>query len=281
MFGLFGPANLSMCDQMVNLKLNSGEMVFASLVSETDDEMDLISPTAGKLVIKPTDVARRRTVYVREHFFTLSDGRELQGLYRELAPEKITLNAEGGDIVTFAPSEVVSHRTRNVIQFGDPESFWYVQLPFGPSILAGGLTLALVILPIIVIASREALRGVPDSLREGALALGSTRWQVIRRIVLPASIPGIMTGAILAISRAIGEAAPLLMAGAFMLVLRTPHNLLDSFAAMPVQIFNWAGRPQEEFHRAAAAGILVLMVLLLCFNGVAIVIRQVFQKPLQ
>lgn len=281
MFGLFGPANLSMCDQMVDLKLRSGESVYASLVSETDDEMDLISPMEGKVVVRPEDVVRRRTVYVREHFFELRDGRRLQGLYKDITPELLTLNAEGGETVEFAPAEVVSHRTRDVIRFGNPDSFWYVQFPFGPSILAGGLTLALVILPIIIIASREALRGVPDSLREGALALGSTRWQVIRRIVLPASIPGIMTGAILAVSRAIGEAAPLLMAGAFMLVLKTPHNLLDSFAAMPVQIFNWAGRPQEEFHRAAAAGILVLLVLLLCFNGLAIVIRQVFQKPLQ
>ncbi|MBC7771996.1 MAG: phosphate ABC transporter permease PstA [Pyrinomonadaceae bacterium] len=281
MFGLFGPANLTMCDPMLNLKLKSGEIVFASLISETDEELELISPTAGKLLIHPDDVARRRTVYVREHFFELRDGRELQGLYDEIIPEQITLNAQGGELVSFSPAEVVSHSTRNVIQFGDPDSFWYVQLPFGPSILAGGLTLALVILPIIVIASREALRGVPDSLREGALALGSTRWQVIQRIVLPASIPGIMTGAILAISRAIGEAAPLLMAGAFMLVLKTPHNLLDSFAAMPVLIFNWAGKPQEEFHKAAAAGILVLLVMLLCFNGLAIVIRQVFQKPLQ
>lgn len=281
MFGLFGPLNFSMCDKMVNLKLKSGETLFAKLEFETDDELDLISPTAGHRTVPLDEVVKRRTVLVREHFFELRDGRKLQGLFRDVTAEQISLNAQGSEIPVFAPTDVVSYRTRNVIQIGNSDTFWFVQFPLGPSIMAGGLTLALVILPIIVIASREALRGVPDSLREGALALGCTRWQVIQRIVLPASIPGIMTGAILAISRAMGEAAPLLMAGAFMLVLKTPHNLMENFAALPIVIYDWAGRPQDDFRKAAAAGILVLLALLVCFNGLAIVIRQVFQKPLQ
>ncbi|MSQ90374.1 MAG: phosphate ABC transporter, permease protein PstA [Phycisphaerales bacterium] len=164
---------------------------------------------------------------------------------------------------------------------GNPESFWYLQCPLGPSVLAGGFTLALVILPIMIIASQEALRAVPQSLRQGALALGSTRWQVVRLVTLPAAMPTIMTGAILAMSRAIGEAAPLLVIGGFLLVFQTPTNLMSDFTVLPLQIFNWAGRPQEDFHKLAAAAIIVQLVVLVAFNSIAIVIRQKLQRPLQ
>ncbi len=157
---------------------------------------------------------------------------------------------------------------------------WYLQLPFGRSVLAGGLTLALVILPIVIISSQEALRAVPSSLREGALATGATKWQVVRRITLPAAIPGVMTGSILAMSRAIGEAAPILVIGGILFILFTPENLMDDFTAMPLQIFNWAGRPQTEFHKVAASGIIVLLAILLAFNATAVFIRHKFQKPL-
>lgn len=163
----------------------------------------------------------------------------------------------------------------------DPSKWYYVRLPFGGCVLTGGLTLMLVILPVIVIASREALRAVPDSLREGALAAGATRWQMVARMTLPAAIPGIMTGVILAISRAIGEAAPILVIGGIMFVTFTPQNLMDDFAAMPLQIFNWASRPQEEFAHVAATGIIVLLAILLVFNAAAVFVRQTFQKPLQ
>jgi phosphate transport system permease protein len=164
---------------------------------------------------------------------------------------------------------------------GSPENWFYIRIPFGGCVLTGGLTLMLVILPIVVIASREALRAVPDSLREGALAVGSTRWQMVARMTLPAAIPGIMTGVILAISRAIGEAAPLLVVGGFLFVTFTPANLMDDFAAMPLQIFNWASRPQADFASVAATGIIVLLAILLFFNATAVFVRYKFQKPLQ
>jgi phosphate transport system permease protein len=164
---------------------------------------------------------------------------------------------------------------------GSRDAWFYLQVPFGRSVLAGGLTLMLVVLPIIIVASQEALRAVPDSLREGALAAGSTRWQMVSRMTLPAAIPGIMTGSILAMSRAIGEAAPMLVIAGVVYITFTPNNLMDDFTVMPLQIYNWAGLPQAEFHQVAASGIIVLLAILLTFNAVAVMIRQKFQKPLQ
>ena len=164
---------------------------------------------------------------------------------------------------------------------GDEESLLHLRLPFGSSVLTGGLTLMLVILPIVIIATQEALRSVPASLRSGAFALGATRWQTVWSITLPAAIPGIMTGAILAMSRAIGESAPLLVIGGALFVLSPPQNLMSDFAALPLQIYNWAGRPQESFHAIAASAIIVQLGALLVFNGVAVFIRQKLQKPLQ
>lgn len=159
--------------------------------------------------------------------------------------------------------------------------WYYIQLPFGRSVLAGGLTLMLVVLPIVIIAAQEALRAVPGSLRHGSFALGSTRWQMVRRITLPAAIPGIMTGSILAMSRAIGEAAPILVIAGVIFIRFTPLNLMDDFTALPLQIYDWAGRPNEDFHKVAASGIIALLAVLLSFNLLAVLIRQKFQKPLQ
>ncbi len=170
--------------------------------------------------------------------------------------------------------------TEPAFEIGSVDSLFYFRLPFGGSVLTGGLTLMLVVLPIVIVSAQEALRAVPDSLREGALAAGATRWQMVSRMTLPAAIPGIMTGAILAMSRAIGEAAPLLVIGGFLFVQFVPNNLMDDFAAMPLQIYNWAGRPQDDFRSVAAAGIVVLLTVLLVFNGLAIFIRQKLQKPL-
>ncbi len=160
---------------------------------------------------------------------------------------------------------------------GTTDNWYYIQLPFGRGILAGGLTLMLVVLPIIIVSSQEALRAVPNSLRQGSLALGSTRWQMVWNTTLPAAIPGIMTGTILAMSRAIGEAAPILIIAGIVYITFTPEHLMDDFTAMPLQIYDWAGRPQESFHHLAASGILVLMAILLTFNTVAVIIRQKFQ----
>ena len=165
--------------------------------------------------------------------------------------------------------------------FGDEESLFFLRLPFGSSVIAGGLTLMLVVLPVVIIATQEALRAIPRGLRDGSYALGATRWQTVWGITLPAAIPGIMTGAILAMSRAIGESAPLLVLGGALLVYNAPENLMSDFAVLPLQIYNWAGRPQEEFHRIAASAIIIQLGVLLLFNGVAVFIRQKLQKPLQ
>ena len=169
----------------------------------------------------------------------------------------------------------------NPLSLGNPDSFFYIQLPFGRGVLAGGLTLALVILPIMIIAAQEALRAVPSSLRQAAFALGSTRWQVVWRVTLPAALPTMMTGAILSMSRAIGEAAPLLVVGGVLLLFSVPENLMSDFTVLPLQIYNWAGRPQTDFHKIAAAAIIVQLVVLLAFNAIAILIRQKLQRPLQ
>jgi len=149
-------------------------------------------------------------------------------------------------------------------------------MSLGRSVMAGALTMSLLILPMIIIASREAIRAVPISLRTAAYAVGATRWQTIRYHVLPSAMPGILTGVILALSRAIGETAPLIMIGALTYVAFTPEGPMDEFTVLPIQIFNWASRPQADFHALAASGIIVLLVVLLFFNGTAAWIRHYF-----
>lgn len=151
-------------------------------------------------------------------------------------------------------------------------------LGFERSVLSGGLTLGLLTLPVIIIASQEAIRAVPRTLREAAYALGAMRWQVIFGQVLPSAMPGIMTGIILAVSRAMGETAPLIIVGAVSYISFTPTSLMDSFTVLPMQVFSWAGRPQEDFHSLAGAAIIVLLVLLFAMNLVAVYIRQRFQR---
>ena len=141
--------------------------------------------------------------------------------------------------------------------------------------------MSLLTLPVTIIASREALRAVPASIRQASFALGATRWQTVWYHVLPAALPGIMTSIILGLSRAIGETAPLIMIGALTYVAFTPRGPLDAFTALPIQIFNWASRPQQEFYALAAAGILVLLVVLLSMNAAAIWLRHRSQKELR
>ncbi|MEO8106370.1 MAG: phosphate ABC transporter permease PstA [Actinomycetes bacterium] len=148
---------------------------------------------------------------------------------------------------------------------------------FGPTILTGSLTLALLVLPVVVISSREAIRAVPQSIRAGSLALGATRWQTIYRQVLPAAIPGIATGAILALSRAIGEAAPLLMLGVSF-VRFNPDGLMSNFTALPIQIYSWTTEARPEYADLAAAASVVLLIILLSMNSVAIYIRNKTQR---
>ena len=151
----------------------------------------------------------------------------------------------------------------------------------GRSPLAAGLTLALLIMPIVIIASIEALRAVPDSQREGAYALGATRWQTVRGSVLPAAAPGIVTGIILAMARAIGEAAPIIVIGAASFVTFLPTPLQEGFSILPIQVFQWATRPQADFQWIAAAAILVLLILMVILNGLALVLRVRLSKNIQ
>jgi phosphate transport system permease protein len=151
-------------------------------------------------------------------------------------------------------------------------------MDWGRSLLAGAGTLALLLLPMVIMASREALRTVPRALREACLALGADRGQMLVRVVLPMCMPGVLTGVILSLARAIGETAPLITIGALTYVAFLPDGLTSAFTALPIQIFNWVSRPQPGFHVAAAAGIVVLLVLLLAMNAAAIWLRNRMQK---
>lgn len=151
-------------------------------------------------------------------------------------------------------------------------------LALGNSILAAGFTMSLLILPVIIVASQEAIRSVPGELRDASYGMGATKWQTIVRIILPAAIPGILTGSILALSRAIGETAPLIVIGVPVIIQFLPAGVMDTFTALPMQIYDWSSRPQAEFQTVAAAGIIILMAVLLFMNSLAVFIRNKFDK---
>ncbi|MBA4495514.1 phosphate ABC transporter permease PstA [Paenactinomyces guangxiensis] len=151
-------------------------------------------------------------------------------------------------------------------------------LELGKSVLAGSLTMTLLVLPVVIVAAREAIASVPDSLRQASYAMGATRWQTIRNVVLPYAFPGILTGTILALSRAIGETAPLIMVGAVTFLAFTPASVFDEFTVMPIQIYRWIAEPKEEFQYLASAGIIVLLAILLSMNALAIYLRNKFQR---
>jgi phosphate transport system permease protein len=151
-------------------------------------------------------------------------------------------------------------------------------MDLGRSVISAGLTMSLLVLPVIVVAAQEAIRAVPNQLREASYGMGATKWQTIYRVVLPAAIPGILTGSILALSRAIGETAPLVVIGIPTFIAYLPKSIFDTFTVMPMQIYNWTGRPQEEFQHVAAAGIVVLLFVLIVMNSIAVFIRNKFQK---
>lgn len=146
------------------------------------------------------------------------------------------------------------------------------------SLIAGSLTMTLLVLPIIIVAAQEAIRAVPKSRRDASFALGATKWQTVSRSVMPSAIPGVLTGVILALSRAIGETAPLVMIGALTYVAFLPNGLMDSFTVIPIQVFNWLSKPQADFKELAASGIIVLLALLLLMNFSAILLRNKYQK---
>ncbi len=154
-------------------------------------------------------------------------------------------------------------------------------LGLGKSVLAGALTMSLVVLPIVIVSSQEAIKAVPQYLRHGSYALGATKWQTIRKIVIPAALPGIFTGVILSVSRALGETAPLIMVGAATFVSKLPEGLNSIFTALPLQIYYWMGLPKEQFKDLAAAGIIVLLAILLTTNAIAIVLRNKYQKSIE
>lgn len=151
-------------------------------------------------------------------------------------------------------------------------------LMFGQSILAGALTMTLLVLPIIIVSAQEAIKAVPNSLRHASYGLGANRWQTIVRVVLPSSLPGILTGTILSLSRAIGETAPLIVVGAAAFIIRPPESVFSQFTVLPIQIYTWAGQPKAEFQNISAAGIIVLLIILLGMNALAIILRNKFQK---
>ena len=148
----------------------------------------------------------------------------------------------------------------------------------GQSVIAGAATLALLALPVVILSTREAIRTVPSSIREGSYALGATKWQTIWNQVLPMALPGVLTGLILALSRAIGETAPLITIGALTYIPFAPDTVWSRFTVLPIQIFNWVSRPQADFHTNAAAAILVLLALLLTMNAIAIIVRDRYQR---
>ena len=157
-------------------------------------------------------------------------------------------------------------------------TFFVRNMGFGSTLIAGALTLALMSLPVVIVSSQEAIRAVPQAMRHASLALGASKWQTTFKVVLPASLPGVITGIILAVSRAIGETAPLIMVGAAIFIARAPESIFSEFTALPIQIYNWTSRPQADFQGLAAAGISVLMVILLTMNSLAIWIRNRFSK---
>ena len=146
------------------------------------------------------------------------------------------------------------------------------------TILAGGITLSLMILPVIIVSSREAIKAVPKILIEAAYGLGMTKWQMIKAVIIPYAAPGMLTGVILALSRALGESAPLLVVGAAAMVTKDPSSIFSRYTAMPIQIFQWATNPKQEFQDLAASGIIVLLVFLLSANALAIILRNKYQK---
>lgn len=287
MFGLFGPANLSNYDDVLTITLKNNTTLVGTSLGEDDTTIVLDDIRTGEQTINRADIATQSAEYVRTHRFTLNDGTKIEGRLSATTPKSLKIlntspnkSPDAPRIIEVPRADIADYHPATMIEVGGREHPWYFHVPFGGGVLAAGLTLMLVVLPIVIVSTREAIRAVPPSLREGTLALGATKWQTVSKMVLPAAVPGIMTGAILAMSRAIGEAAPILVVSGIVFIMNTPKNLMSDFSAMPLQIYSWANMPQEEFKQVAAAGIIVLLVVLCAFNLVAILLRQKFQRAL-
>lgn len=249
MFGLFGSSS----DPMFEL----GVRYYDQFLSEGDRAL-LVPVSRGSS--PETVVQEGLTALLGDHRFEVNVIGESDPLPESSSLRAVTLRSDA------EPGRI------------SRKSWYYLQLPFGRGVFAGALTLMLVVLPIVVVSTQEALRGVSNSLREAALGLGATRWQVVWNVTLPAATPGIMTGAILATCRAIGEAAPVLILAGIVYIASAPGHLMDDYSVMPLQIYNWAQRPQKEFHALAASGIIILLAILLSFNAVAVFVRHRLQK---
>ncbi len=151
---------------------------------------------------------------------------------------------------------------------------------FGNSVLSGALTLSLLVLPIVIVSTREAIKSVPNTLREASLAMGASKWQTIKKVIIPSSYGGILTGMILSISRTIGETAPLIVIGTLIYVPFLPENIMDQYTVLPIQIFNWISRPQQSYIGLAAAGIIILLSITFMLNGIAIILRNRWYKKM-
>ncbi|MDZ4852001.1 MAG: PstA family ABC transporter permease [Pirellulaceae bacterium] len=223
-----------------------------------------------RVVLVPVDSNRSPDTALREG---------LEAIDQDGKPINLHLIAKGESAPDVQSERVVAIRWNETPGRVHRQSWYHFTVPFGHSVLAGSLTLMLVILPVVIISSQEAFRAIPPSLREAALGIGATSWQAVWNVTLPAAIPGIMTGAILAMSRAIGEAAPIMMISGIVFITRAPSNLMSVFTVLSLQIYDWAGRHEAGFHAISAAAIIVLLLLLLVFNSIAIVIRQKFSQP--
>ncbi len=271
--------NFSALDGRINRLIRERRENGRGPVAITEEQAAAMSEQVFEGVVMQADVGKLSGIATAQ--FLAMNG--LDGLAVTRARRSLTGELKAAEIAASGAGDIVPAGTKATPI--DYRAWYYLQLPFGRGLLAGGLTLMLVVLPVVIVASQEAIRSVPPSMRAGCLALGGTKWQSIRQVVLPGAIPGICTGSILAMSRAIGEAAPLLMLGAvFITFVPGPKpgfgegTLMDSFSALPLQIFQWTGMPDEGFRDAAAAGIIVLLVVLLSFNALAVLIRQKFTQ---
>ena len=256
------------------------------------------------LIILLADIFMRGVPYLTKHFFTNFPSRFpqkagiLPGIYGSIYIILLTILIAvpiGLGTAIYLEEYAKNNRFTKFIKInisnlsGTPSNVYgllglavFVRtLGLGKSVLAGALTMSLVVLPIVIVSSQEAIKAVPQYLRHGSYALGATKWQTIRKIVIPAALPGIFTGVILSVSRALGETAPLIMVGAATFVSKLPEGLNSIFTALPLQIYYWMGLPKEQFKDLAAAGIIVLLAILLTTNAIAIVLRNKYQKSIE
>ncbi len=256
------------------------------------------------LIILLADIIMRGVPYLTKHFFTNFPSRFpkkagiLPGIYGSIYIILLTiLFAVPIGLGTAVYLEEYAKKNRftqfikiNISNLSGTPSIVYgllgltvfvKTLGLGKSVLAGALTMTLVVLPIVIVSSQEAVKAVPQYLRHGSYALGATKWQTIRKIVIPAALPGIFTGVILSVSRALGETAPLIMVGAATYVSKLPEGVNSIFTALPMQIYYWMGLPKAQFKDLAAAGIIVLLGILLTTNAIAIVLRNKYQKSIE